>query len=112
MRTVLCILLLSPTLALADAGDPADNAILDASAYQGTPSGPMEGAPAAPAQITPVSPPDAVTVGPKSDCKARLKQYWDSQACFAPYKTINGGFKPGAFEHCKVVKYPIDCPVE
>jgi hypothetical protein len=47
----------------------------------------------------------------KVSCAAKLDQFHRSQECFAPYQNVNGSFKPGAFEHCQAVKYPIECPL-
>ncbi len=44
------------------------------------------------------------TAGP--DCPALWRRYLDSQACFEPYRLANGGLKPEAFRHCKVVVSP------
>jgi hypothetical protein len=43
----------------------------------------------------------------ESRCAAEKKKYRKSQACFAPYRTANGGLKPEAFQHCVEVKEPI-----
>ncbi len=47
-----------------------------------------------------------------ADCAARWKAYNDSETCFAPFKTVYGGVKPEAFQHCVPVVMPTsDCPI-
>jgi len=45
-------------------------------------------------------------------CAAKWARFHKSQECFAPYHNVNGSWKPGAFEHCKVYKSPDECPLE
>lgn len=45
----------------------------------------------------------------KNKCKKAWKKYKKSQACFAPYRLVNGGIKAEAFKHCTEVKQPELC---
>lgn len=42
-------------------------------------------------------------------CEEKWREYRESQACFAPYRLVNGGVKAEAFKHCKDVKQPELC---
>ena len=42
-------------------------------------------------------------------CQARLREYRQSIECFAPYRTVKGGVRPEAFQHCKEVPQPRGC---
>ena len=39
-------------------------------------------------------------------CEAQKQRYQESQECFAPFRTANGGLKADAFEHCVEVAEP------
>ena len=58
---------------------------------------------------------DSVTINQNSEdkaaCAEKLDRYRKSLDCFAPYTNTNGTMKPGAFDHCTTVKYPIECPL-
>jgi hypothetical protein len=63
-------------------------------------------------KITPVTP--ALideSANDKVTCAAKWDRYHKSQECFSPYHNVNGTMKPGAFEHCKEIKYPAECPL-
>lgn len=45
----------------------------------------------------------------KNKCKKAWKKYKESEACFAPYRLVNGGIKAEAFKHCTEVKQPELC---
>ncbi|KQW38984.1 DUF4124 domain-containing protein [Rhizobacter sp. Root404] len=40
------------------------------------------------------------------DCAGWQRRYIESQECFAPYKLVNGGIKPEAFQRCTEVPDP------
>lgn len=40
------------------------------------------------------------------DCETLRRRYGESQACFAPFKNVNGTMKPGANETCTEVPDP------
>ncbi len=42
-------------------------------------------------------------------CREKWREYRESQACFAPYRLVNGGVKAEAFKYCKDVKQPELC---
>lgn len=44
-----------------------------------------------------------------NSCKDQWKQYQDSSACFARYRSANGSVKPEAFKVCPEVKQPEYC---
>jgi hypothetical protein len=68
-----------------------------ASAKQGLP-------PLAPAAVSTSS---VVAPGERpARCAALQKRYAKSEACFARYRMINRGLKPGAFKHCKQMTDP------
>lgn len=48
----------------------------------------------------------AETVTDTTDCPTWWRLYDESSACFGPYRTVRGGIKPEAFEHCNVVPSP------
>jgi hypothetical protein len=45
----------------------------------------------------------------KIKCEQEWKKYRKSQACFAPYRLVNGGIKAEAFKHCREMKQPDLC---
>ncbi len=45
----------------------------------------------------------------KKKCQEEWRVYRESQACFARYRTVNGGVRPEAFRHCVEVKQPEFC---
>lgn len=48
----------------------------------------------------------AETVTDATDCPTWWRIYDDSNACFGPFRTVQGGLKPEAFDHCNVVASP------
>ena len=54
---------------------------------------------AAPAASRP-APAASAAAAPAQDCRSRWAAYQRSQACFAPYRTADGGMKPEAFTVC------------
>lgn len=55
------------------------------------------------------SPPLPKTAGvddKASRCEAEKRKYRQSEACFAPYRTANGGIKDEAFQHCVAAREP------
>lgn len=42
-------------------------------------------------------------------CNEKWREYRESQACFAPYRLVNGGVKAEAYKYCKDVKQPELC---
>ena len=68
----------------------------------------------APKPSVPPAPVKPVSSGPgpsdkKRQCEEDWKRYQESQACFAPYRTANGGIKAEAFQHCAELKQPAPC---
>ena len=51
----------------------------------------------------------AAPLDKKKMCEEEWKRYRDSQACFGPYRTANGGIKAEAFQQCADVKQPAYC---
>lgn len=45
----------------------------------------------------------------RKKCREQWKKYRENQACFAPYRLVNGGVKAEAFKHCKDMKQPELC---
>lgn len=45
----------------------------------------------------------------KRQCEDEWRKYYESLACFGPYRTANGGIKTEAFQHCVEVKQPAFC---
>lgn len=62
----------------------------------------------APAAAAPPSAPVAAS-GKESACEEAWRKYRESDACFAPYRLVNGGIKAEAFQHCAEVKQPPPC---
>ena len=62
----------------------------------------------APPAPSPASPTTALS-DKKRQCEEELKRFRQSQDCFAPYRTANGGIKAEAFKHCVEVKMPPFC---
>ncbi|MBX9818544.1 MAG: hypothetical protein K2X79_10980, partial [Burkholderiaceae bacterium] len=48
----------------------------------------------------------AETVTDATDCPTWWRIYDDSNACFGPFRTVQGGLKPEAFDHCNAVASP------
>ncbi len=137
MRTALCIFLLLPGLVSASVfkcvtggktiysqhpcGENArqvENQIVVVPAQMPSTtesSSRRNGSEAGPSSTTPkqdaASAPRATTTA-GSDCKARMQQYLDAQACINQYRIKGGTLKPEAFERCPEAKYPQDCPSE
>lgn len=42
-------------------------------------------------------------------CEERHALYRESDACFAPFRNVNGSIKPEAFEHCVPMQKPDPC---
>ena len=42
-------------------------------------------------------------------CEEKWREYRESEACFSPYRLVNGGVKAEAFKHCKEIKQPELC---
>jgi hypothetical protein len=42
----------------------------------------------------------------RAACEEQKRAYRESERCFAPYRTANGGIKAEAFQKCKEVKEP------
>jgi hypothetical protein len=62
----------------------------------------------APAAISPSSPTTALS-DKRRQCEDEMKRFRQSQDCFAPYRTANGGIRAEAFKHCTEVKMPTFC---
>jgi len=46
----------------------------------------------------------------ESECDRRWREYFDSQACFAPYQRVGAGPREEAYEKCTEVPSPeVDC---
>ena len=48
----------------------------------------------------------------KATCDRKWARYYKSQECFAPYHNVDGTMKPGAFRHCKQIRFPAECPLQ
>lgn len=48
---------------------------------------------------------------PEASCEDRLRQFRESQECFAPFRLATGGIKVEAFEQCTEILQP-DCALE
>ncbi|MDO8903772.1 DUF4124 domain-containing protein [Hydrogenophaga sp.] len=65
----------------------------------------VQEAPAPPLSTPPVKRPvERVTAS--SDCATRWRLYRESEACFGPFRTVGGGIKPEAFDHCNEIASP------
>ena len=70
-------------------------------------------APGAPPQPTPTLPLTPVIKRPaqqvteSTDCTTWWRLYRESQKCFGPFRTVGGGVKPEAFEHCNEIPSPM-----
>lgn len=42
-------------------------------------------------------------------CREQMRKYLESHDCFAPYRLVDGGVRPEAFQHCKEVPEPRGC---
>ena len=42
----------------------------------------------------------------RAACEEQKRLYRESERCFAPYRTANGGIKAEAFQKCKEMKEP------
>lgn len=136
MRTVLCLLLLSPLLAVAgpykcmvagqatysqypcgaDAQQVPNSlaGVADASPAAGSPAAPGQNkadAGNAPAQPKPPASGQLGVEERKADCHARYQQYRESLACFAPY-WHGTHLDVEAYSHCTEVKQPTDCSID
>jgi len=70
-----------------------------------------QGLPALPPVHGPGGLPLTVTPVPEkrpdeTECQRMVREYRESEACFAPYKIANGMTRPEAFEHCQQVVEP------
>jgi hypothetical protein len=66
--------------------------------------------PAAPPPAPTAAPPaTSVTRGKGNACEEAWRKYRESDACFAPYRLVNGGIKVEAFQHCVEVPQPPPC---
>lgn len=77
-----------------------------------TPAPKSANVPAPPKEAKPVVAAPSPTPTPaknETPCQAAQRKYEESAACFAPYRNVNGGIKPEAFEHCKEMKQPPPC---
>lgn len=54
----------------------------------------------------PPLPATAATNSKENSCEAQWKKYRESEACFGPYRTANGGIRPEALQKCVAVKEP------
>lgn len=74
------------------------------------PSPPLQAASKPPAPQVAALPPAArlptETVTDSTDCKTWQRLFDESGACFAPYRTSNGGVKAEAFDKCNEVPSP------
>lgn len=66
---------------------------------------PPRAAAAAPPASTPARRP-AQGVTASTDCATWWRLYDESEACFGPLRTVGGGLKPEAFDHCTEVPNP------
>lgn len=62
--------------------------------------------PAEPAASRPPAKRPAQVPDDRTDCATWQRLYEESQACFAPYRTVRGGTRPEAFERCNDVPEP------
>lgn len=63
-------------------------------------------APTAAAAPQPAVKRPAVIPGEETDCDTWRRLYEESANCFGPFRVVNGGIKPEAFELCNVVEEP------
>ena len=47
----------------------------------------------------------------EASCHEQWQQFRNVEDCFAPYRNATGGIKPEAFDHCPVIKEPVNCPI-
>ncbi len=62
-------------------------------------------APAAPAAPRVVKRP-VERVTESTDCATWWRLFHESEACFGPFRTVGGGIKPEAFDHCNEIPSP------
>ena len=113
MRTTLFMLLSACALVLAPLAASAADEENAAPVNNHAASAPASAAASAPPETArePL-PPDATQEQRQADCRARLKEYQDSLACFAPYRHSAHVIDVEAYKHCKVVAEPTDCLAE
>lgn len=74
----------------------------------GPPSAPPASAPPAAdsAASQPAGKRPAESVTDQTDCDTWWRLFDESAECFDPYRTMRGGLKPEAFDHCNVIPSP------
>ena len=83
-----------------------------AAPVKAAPAPAVKAAPAPALKTAPAPAPSSPTTAlsdRKRQCEEELKRFRQSQDCFAPYRTANGGIRAEAFKHCVEVKMPPFC---